>query len=224
MIRWCEEIGMFAIDRGCGTCKHQTRFCQMYCYNIPLYKWQKNMVKRDAVNEAFWALLSGDQLLDILARKKHQVKRVRLCTRGEAFSITDDVWKVRHLLDWNPGTLFWIPTRGWRDPEVKAEIEAMIFPLPNARVIASVDPSNSEDVIQGLQSSGWSTVRIGSPIGSRYKCPKTYEHASGHCAVCEHGCFSADRVDVHLQLHWGSGTPSYKDWQTKRFQNMEAVL
>ncbi len=217
MIRWCKEIGMFAIDRSCKTCRHQTRFCKLYCYNIPLYRWQKNMIPRDVANEKFWATLTGTELRDILARKKHPVDRIRLCTRGEAFSVLADVEKVRGLLDWNPETLFWIPTRGWRDPEIRAKIEAGIFPFHNARVIASVDPSNSEDMILSLQNDGWSTVRIGSPGGSRYRCPKTYEHATGHCAICLDGCFSAYRVDIHLRLHWAGGTPHYKDWQTEPF-------
>lgn len=216
-IRWCKSIGMFAIDRSRKTCVHQTPFCKLYCYNIPLYRFRgQPMLNRDKANDEFWDGLDGKKLTEILARKKNQTKRLRLCTRGEAFATSVDVRRVRDLIWRNPDTLFWIPTRGWRHPKIRAEIEEWVLPISNARVLASVDPTNTQEEIEGLKLGGWSTVRIGTypRAEKRFRCPKTYEHREGHCTVCMDGCFSRERVDVHLRLHWAGCEPKHKDWAT----------
>lgn len=219
VVRFCPEIGVHAIDRGPETCRHQTSFCKLYCYNIPIYNFRrKRMEIRDAVNRENWNALTGSDLCAELSRKKQKVTRLRLCTRGEAFSRFIDTGKIYDLLCYNPHVLFWIPTRGWHDSRIRSSIENDILTCANARVLASVDPSDSQDVIDDLKACGWSTVRIGScdPQEGRYRCPKTFEHKSGHCAVCMQGCFSKSRVDVHLQLHWAGRLPAFRDWCTKK--------
>jgi len=53
-IRYCKEIGLWAIDRGRGSCKHQSDFCKLYCYNIPIYNYRgKRMLTRDKINDKF---------------------------------------------------------------------------------------------------------------------------------------------------------------------------
>jgi len=73
----------------------------------------------------------------------------------------------------------------------------------NARVVASVDPSNSYGEIEQLEADGFSTMYFGDNKATRgrIKCKKTWEHRNGHCALCRGGCFSKDRVDVYLKMH-----------------------
>ena len=77
------------------------------------------------------------------------------------------------------------------------------MPLRNARVQASIDPSNDELEIELLKADGWSTMFYGDDTATDkgFKCPKTWNKAKGHCAVCEKGCFSEKRTDVHLKQH-----------------------
>ena len=175
------------------------------------------MRERDKRNEDYWQWLTGQRLYTQLSRKKKPVKRLRLCTRGEAFSTKEDVQKVVDLMRYSSSTLFWIPTRAWHHPKLKQMIEHIALNKHNARILASIDPSDDENQIQQLKDDGWSTVRIGANQETRYRCPKTFEHKTGHCATCTKGCFSDSRVDVQLKLHWGSAVNlPYKGWGTKR--------
>jgi len=76
--------------------------------------------------------------------------------------------------------------------------------VPNARVLASLDPSNTPEEIADI-SGKWSTMFFGDDtpeaMSNRYACPKTHHHATGHCAKCLKGCFGKGRVDVHLKQH-----------------------
>jgi len=120
-IRFCKDIGMFAYNRSREiSCVHKTIFCDEECFNIKLEKAFGHGIRpKDIRNDAYWATLDGATVKSDLARKHKQTKRVRFMTRGEAFATLADVMKVRDILKTNPDTLFWIPTRGWRDTPLK---------------------------------------------------------------------------------------------------------
>lgn len=213
-IRWCEDIGMYAYDRSIPeSCIHATAFCKTNCYNDKLYKIYPAMHGKDVKNEAYWAEIDGARVARDLSRKRKQTARVRLMTRGEAFSTFNDVERVRniatHNLTTNPETLFWIPTRGWRNPLLRVQIERLVSEFENLRILASMDPTNTAEEWADLKASGWSTMFFGddamrtTPAGDKmFLCPKTHGHVKGACAVCKRGCFRADkRVDVHLSQH-----------------------
>jgi hypothetical protein len=117
-----------------------------------------------------------------------------------------------------PNTLFWIPTRAWRNAEMLRCIQDYILPTPNIRVICSIDPSTSEDEIDYLRAHGVSLVFTGDNENSNQmmltfgdcadkltarmkRCRKTWDTAKGYCAVCNDGCFAEGRVEVHLRYH-----------------------
>lgn len=213
-IRWCEDIGMFAYDRPIPTsCVHATGFCRAHCYNDKLYRMYPAMREKDAANEAFWQAIDGDRVRnDLAGRRKRQTRRVRFMTRGEALRDHSDIARVRDILTGNPDTLFWIPTRAWRDPLLRIRIETEIMPLANAVVLASMDPTNTREDWASLKLAGWSTMVFGddamthTPAGDRvFACPKTHKGLKGHCAICKAGCFAprtlGRRVDVHLSQH-----------------------
>ena len=106
-LKWCKEIGMYAIDRGRGSCKHRTKYCELYCYNIPFYRCNgKMLIPRDEFNDMYWNKLDGESFREELISRKKNTSLVRLMTRGEAFSTVDYVYIVEDLLVKNPDTLF----------------------------------------------------------------------------------------------------------------------
>jgi hypothetical protein len=113
------------------------------------------------------------------------------------------VSKIKRIAEAVPGTLFWIPTRAWRDDALRALVQTVLFRIPNIRLCASLDPTNTPGEIDSLKQDGWSTLYFGdnADTAGRMLCPKTWEHAKGACATCANGCFSAARVDVHLKKH-----------------------
>ena len=42
-MRYCDDIGMYAIDRSRESCAHRTAYCNKHCYNNKLYKVYKEM-------------------------------------------------------------------------------------------------------------------------------------------------------------------------------------
>lgn len=204
-IRFCKDIGMFSYDRSREfSCVHKTGFCEQTCFNEKLEKAFGHAIgPKDIRNDAYWLILNGRLVKKDLARKRNQTKRVRLMTRGEAFKTAQDVYKVMEICQENPNTIFWIPTRAWRDKGLRSMIETTFALIPNARILASLDPSNTVKEVVGLKARGWSTMYYGDDNATqdRYKCPKTHNHATGHCAKCIKGCFSEERVDVHLKQH-----------------------
>ena len=220
LFRWCDDIGQFAIDRPIndtnnhqGSCVHKTEFCKATCFNNKLYKLYPKMHDRDDRVESIWQSLDPLSIKPFLQRKRKQTKRVRFMTRGEAFATWSDVLKVKAILEDNPNTQWWIPTRAWRDPMLKALIEEMIMPLRNAALNASVDPSNTKDEWQMLREDGWSVMFYGdedltsvpdSDI-KMFLCPKTHKKMKGHCDICKAGCFSPVTRQlqqfVHLSQH-----------------------
>lgn len=209
-IRFCEDIGMFAYDRGIPqSCGHATAFCAVNCYNDKLYKIYPAMRGKDEKNEKFWAHIDGKIVRADLSKRRKQTKRVRLMTRGEAFSTFTDLSKVESILAENPGTIWWIPTRAWRHPILRFGVRKLAEKYPNARILASTDPTTTDAEWAQLKADGWSTMFFGSddqrvtPNGDKhFLCPKTHGKVKSACAVCKRGCFRSDkRVDVHLSQH-----------------------
>lgn len=198
-LRFCKDIGMFAIDRPKSSCVHASEFCRKHCYNNKLYGVYGNgMRARDKKNEDLWRNPDLPQMIHKqLSRAKKQTKRVRLMTRGEAFSTVSDIVRVARILDANPGTVFWIPTRAWTDASMRRRIEEYIMTRRNVRVLASIDPTMPEP------PEGWSTMFFGDDddTDGRHKCPKTHGHKVGACATCRSGCFAKKRADIHLCKH-----------------------
>jgi len=94
-MRYCADIGMFALDRPIeGTCVHATEFCSALgeggtCFNKKLYRIYPAMHSKDKRNEAAWRAIDSESAADMaksLDRRKKQTDRIRLMTRGEAFS------------------------------------------------------------------------------------------------------------------------------------------
>lgn len=203
-LRHCSDIGMFAIDRPCTTCTHATSYCRKHCFNIKLYRaFGHGMKPKDVKNEEAWSCMDGITLSNVLDRKRKPTDRIRLMTRGEAISTMADIDKVASIATANPDRLVWVPTRAWRNPVLREAIEARLFPLPNLRLQASLDPSNTDAERDDLTASGWSTMFFGDDTATagRFLCPKTHDHASGHCLTCKGGCFSSKQTHVHLKQH-----------------------
>lgn len=211
-MRFCDDIGMFAIDRSIPeSCVHQTEFCKRECFNDKLYKLYPAMETKDVKNEIAWKAISKQSAIEFrnkLKRARRQTNRVRLMTRGEAFSDYADVERVRILLVHNPDSVFWIPTRAWRNPVIWSMVQSTIAPLPNARIHCSLDPTNDADETSWIDTMGYSTMYFGddTETDSRFKCPKTWQTRKGsrkreYCSSCIKGCFADFKVDVHLKKH-----------------------
>lgn len=201
--RFCPDIGLFVHDRPRTSCRHRTQFCNDRCYNVKLEKVFKGIAGKDLRNEIAWQQLTGDTMAAILGRKRNSTARFRFMTRGETFETYSDIEKVKDILRKNPKTLFWIPTRAWRNVIFRNAIEHEIMPFKNARVQASLDPSNSTDEVEEIIKRGWSTMFFGDDTATqdRVMCPKTWKGKKGHCAVCRGGCFSSKQNHIHLKEH-----------------------
>jgi len=92
------------------------------------------------------------------------------------------------------------------------QVQAMAERNPNLRVLASIDPSNTDEEIRDLETLGVSTMFYGDNEalntetgGKRFKCPKTWggpNTKKGACGWCKKGCFRNDKpVHVHLKQH-----------------------
>lgn len=207
-IRFCEDIGMYVIDRPRAfSCVHRTSFCEETCYNIKLERAFPKILERDKKNEDFWQNTDAFTMRKILKRKTKGTKRIRLCTRGEPFRDATDVKRIQEWVYINPEWTWWIPTRAWREPGLRESIELEIMDaLPNARVMASIDPSTEESTHDFLYRKGWPRLYYGdnnySSMYPTFRCPKTWKKLKGHCAVCKGGCFSNGRAQVvHLKQH-----------------------
>lgn len=209
-IRYCADIGMFAYDRGIPqSCVHATDFCKINCFNDKLYKVYPAMHGKDVKNEQFWSTIDGKTVAIDLKRKKKQTNRIRLMTRGEAFSSWSDIARVESILKENPDSVFWIPTRSWRNQLLRYAVKKLADKYDNARILASTDITTTPQEWESLKLENWSTMFFGNddqritPNGDKhFLCPKTHGHVKGACAVCKKGCFRNDkRVDVHLSQH-----------------------
>jgi len=237
-LRWCADIGMWSLDRPIndipntnitGSCVNRTSFCDATCYNIKLYRMFPAMLTKDIRNEEFWQSLSTTRLHTygtqahtydhpslVSLRKKfknsrRQTKRVRLMTRGEGIKDKSDVQRIRILCEEFPDVIWWLPTRAWRDIELRGLIARYLMPLPNLALNASLDPTNTENEIRLLKSDGWNTMFYGDDTRTTmnekrmFMCPKTHKKLTNHCGICKGGCFSLSsigrRTDVHLSQH-----------------------
>lgn len=211
------ELGMLTIDRMWGTtCKWKTDFCREHCYNKKLIAVHPSIGKSGKPDEAFWRDFDGKWLVEFLNSDRFERwskkmgysaafmrGRLRLATRGETFAEPSDVDKVADLLDMNPQTVFWMPTRAWRNEKMMYAIEQAVMVFPNARVLASTDPTNTPDEIAMLDQHLWSTMFFGNDYATegRFKCPKTHRKWKSYCRLCKNGCFSTGEVHIHLSQH-----------------------
>jgi hypothetical protein len=211
-IRWTADIGMYAIDRSREvSCVHASPFCLKTCFNEKLERaFGHAIAPKDEKNNAAWDANDTTGLRGMFSRsRKRQTRRGRFMTRGEAFATMDDVARVAKILDATPDTIWWIPTRAWKDPILFHNARAMCSARENVRLLASIDPSDSEETVSRLQAKGLSTMFYGDddalemPDGERrFKCPKTWRGLKGHCAICKAGCFQNKKpVHVHLKQH-----------------------
>jgi hypothetical protein len=161
------------------------------------------LLKRDEVDDDWWVNSSACEFTEVLRRKRRPIKRFRFSIRGEIFTKREDVFKVKEILELNPDILFWMPTRAWQNWPMRFAIQDHLLNVPNARVMASIDPSADVEAVRSLQKTGWKTAYVGdnSATEGRFKCPKTWKHKKGHCQTCRNGCFSKDRVDVIFKFH-----------------------
>lgn len=225
-MRQVPSLGLWTCDRGGWSC-NRTRGCSD-CYNrktIETYKETRKAWSKGGRDDRDWNKLTSASFAGLY--------RVRLCTRGEAFTCRADVLRVAGWIRDNPKTLFWIPTRAWTtgmkhgvDLEMMDLIEREIMSLPNARIMASVDPWTAVHYPL-LIARGWSTMYFESYAvpegfvrgvhpaeglkGARVvKCKKTFgvyisdnrvRFPKAICRRCAGGCFDASRVDVWLLNH-----------------------
>ena len=165
------------------------------------------MNKKDIKDEIYWYNLTPEIFKEELSHIKVSNNRIRFMARGEAFSTVEDIMKVKSLMKSVPEYLFWIPTRAWRCSNMRLIIEKEILPLPNSRVMASLDPTNMPKEIQSLKDNNWSTMFFGdnNATEGREICPKTWtgrgkKRTHRQCRTCKL-CFSSERIDIHLKKH-----------------------
>jgi len=197
-------IGLHTFDRGCETCVFATPFCRVKCYKWKAYHaWRHNLIPRDLKNQTAWEALDGESFGEWLRSRVKPVDRFRFCSRGEPFAGPEDVDRVADVVACNPSVLFWIPTRAWHCGDMRQRILRQVRALPNARVQASVDPSDSSADIRSLDRGGWSTMYFGRDGNdgrrSRTMCRKTWFH-DVRCSSCG-VCFDARQKHVHLKQH-----------------------
>jgi hypothetical protein len=161
-----------------------------------------------------WLELTPERFGELLQRRKYPTNRIRFAAAGEALATPADVSRVASIVQTYDAISFWIPTRAWRSPSLRPQIEERLLPLKNARVMASLDPLSTRTEVDGLKSNGWPTLFFGIDGGNdgralsfdwllrdRFKCPKSWKHRRGFCRECSQGCFREGLVDVHLKKH-----------------------
>lgn len=212
-LRFCSDIGMFAWDRPRRySCIHRTSFCNENCYNVKLENFFKQILPKDDRNESWWQQATGAEIRTALDRKRNQTKRIRGCTRGENFRDHTDIDRMHDILKANRSRQIWLPTRAWRNPELRQRLETEIMNQSNARLQASIDPSNTIQEVLDLWEAGWSLMYFGNDEAIQLKdgtledlpaikCKKTWEHKDGHCAKCIGACFSKKQTLTWLKKH-----------------------
>jgi len=221
-IRYVPDLGMYAFSRGRNTCLWQTPWCKKHCYmgKFEQMGWSKS--EWDELDNKWWLESAPEaivaEIIRVAGNDGTPPTRFRFSVKGEIWNSAEDVEKVRQILLQMPDTLFWIPTRAWHDWRMSEHIEYSIFPLPNARVSASVDPTDNISEVQVARDMVWSLMFTGDNDPAEqtmltengldekwtkdmYRCPKTWQDAKGHCALCTEGCFRKERTEVHLKKH-----------------------
>jgi len=203
--RPCADIGCYVIDRPQGlSCKWKTDFCATHCYTLKEEKaWKISKANNKLISN--WVETTGETVKKEMPRKrKLQTKRVRFCSRGEAIGNEADIEKIRDIARKNRDRVFWIPTRAWRSERLRPLVRKLADER-NIRLLASIDPSNTQAEIDGLVSEGFSTMFFGndteSPQPNPIVCKKTFGHIKGHCANCGKGCFNSGQKHVWLKEH-----------------------
>jgi len=207
-IRYCADIDMFTLDRSIAlSCVHRTQFCEDNCFNNKLFKVYPNMHKKDERNELAWEDNDVIGLAQSLSRRKKQTKRARFMSRGEAISNFGDIDKVYNIVSSTKDTIWWLPTRAWRNPILFAKAMSKLNSLDNLRILCSMDSSNTVEEWEHIENSGFSSMFFGNdamlhtPKGTRmFKCPKTWQGKKGHCSTCKSGCFR-DKLSKHGPVH-----------------------
>jgi len=205
VIRYCADIGLWAIDRPVSSCCFASSFCATNCYNRKLYLgcYGSNMKAKDRRNESAWLAMRSNPeaaakaMKTVLMAKREKVKRFRFMTRGEALETREDIALIKSICEAMPKILFWLPTRSWRNAEMRRLVERELLPLSNLRIMASLDPTTQKG------PDSWSTMFFGDDdaTSGRVLCSKTHKGIHGACATCRKGCFSSARVDVHMKQH-----------------------
>ena len=208
-LRWIRALGMWALDRGSGSCVWRTTACER-CYSrgfARVYPLMKARWEPGGKDDKFWHAATPEIF--------EGLDRVRLCTRGEPITRVSDVMRIYQWATHNPETTFWLTTKAWQagicrgycmNDWIMREVESLLMAkVSNVKVLASVDPFTSH-YFNLLVERGWSTIFFGDdrqhPAGEdAFKCSKTWHRKTGACAVCRDGCFSEDRVDVWLKEH-----------------------
>ena len=207
-IRYNSDIGVWGIDRPTTSCTNKSKFCAKECYNNKLYKVFKAMQTADVKNEIYWHSLSlPDDVTEHF--KRRAVKRLRLMSRGEAFSCEADIQRVKDLALANPDITIKIPTRAWREKWMRKLIIHELDGIKNLRIFASIDPSNTEEELITALAFCDGTLFFGDdnfhPYGEgvSVKCPKLELKLKAHCKVCDIGCYNQEvtKVHVHLMQH-----------------------
>lgn len=203
-IRFCESIACFALDFPRTTCVFRTPFCTN-CYNVKMDRmYGEAMLRRDRFNLEAWQECKPEDWKHLFDSKRtRQTSRFRFATRGEALYSEASLNKIVDIALLMPHIQFWVPTRGWRNSLRRAQAVKLMLPMPNIKVMASIDPTNTPEEVQSLKDEGWSTMFYGdnTAIEGRRLCPKTWEKRHGCCATCVGGCFATERVDIHLKRH-----------------------
>ena len=186
--------------------------------------WSK--LEWDKLDDQWWKDSTSEEIVKEIMKYPSRLEdgrpvppaRFRFAVKGEIWTCVDDVSKVRGVLSLMPETLFWIPTRAWRDLTMRAAIDELVLAQSNARVMASLDPTNGEHDFTLLRDRGWPLLFSGDNdpdeqlmlveggaveklTKNMRRCEKTWEDRHGHCAICTEGCFSSNQVDVHLRQH-----------------------
>lgn len=199
VLAYCDDLDLYCLDRP-RRCPWRTVFCthpEHGCYGAKMEKawptWRTWLQKADFL----WTLLTASAF--------NGLSRMRICRVGEPIESIEDIIRITDWANGNPECLFWMPTRSWRNKTLRQALKT----LPeNVKVLASIDPSNTEAEVQSLVREGFSTMFYGNdsrhPLGNRAsvtKCKKTWEHETGRCSRCDEGCFSDKRSDVWLKFH-----------------------
>jgi len=225
---YSKALGMFNLNRGGGSCRRTPACADCYVNrSCQAYKLTKKAWTPGGTDDKNWSKASSEVF--------EGLGRVRIASRGEALRTKADVDRVVAWVKDNPDTLFWIPTRAIYKNRGKdldqghmEYIEYHLASLPNARVLASLDPFTAHHWPM-LEKRMWSTMFYESknmPKGYKFKgthpakgqdgakihfCTKTWDlyfadngrvvGPKGSCATCENGCFELSRVDVWLRNH-----------------------
>jgi len=218
MITFCKDLGIYCINRGKSSCKHMTDCCKEYCYNLKFYNiftFSLN-ANNDYILERTWKIMEG-KLLHCLINQhwKTDIKRIRFAARGECLSVKSDIFKVKDIVSYCSKVAFWLPTRAWKDGNMRALIEKELFPLNNLKIQASIDYTRTKKEFNNLLENNWSTMFFNPNDNEMIfdndlfvKCRKTWNkvyngkkwvNKPGLCAKCNH-CTSTQN-HVWLKYH-----------------------